>query len=341
MSISIRSAVKAFGKHAAVNHVSAEIADGEFFVILGASGCGKTTLLRLIAGLETLDSGEILINGKTVAGPGLHLPPEERRVGMVFQSYALWPHMTVVDNVAFPVKAAGLGKRKAHDIAARQIDAVSLTGFEQRKPSELSGGQRQRVALARCLAGNADTILMDEPLANLDPHLRSSMEEELAAFHRMAGATTLFITHDQREGMALADRIAVMENGRFLQVGAPDDIYRFPESEKVARFIGQSAIVPALYNGNGAAMIAGKPVPVETRDKTGREARAVIRPADVTVDADGLVASIKTIAYRGGVWEARLTVEGVDEALPLVLDRKAKPGDAVPVAIRSAWLLPD
>jgi iron(III) transport system ATP-binding protein len=205
MAVDLAGITRRFGPLAAVDGVDLRIAAGEFFAVLGPSGCGKSTLLRLIAGLETADAGTIAIAGRAMAGPGLHVPPEARGVGVVFQSYALWPHMTVRENVAFPVP-------RGPDRAARVdrcLAMVELGAFADRRPADLSGGQRQRVALARCLAQEAGTILMDEPLANLDPHLRAAMEEELAAFHRRSGATTLYITHDQAEAMALADRVAI------------------------------------------------------------------------------------------------------------------------------------
>lgn len=238
MSIQLASVSKSFDAHKALNSVSLSIEDGTFFVVLGPSGCGKSTLLRAIAGLEPVDAGEIKLSGQAVAGKGLHLPPEQRQVGVVFQSYALWPHMNVAANVAFPLETAGETRSAVTARVAECLETVALTPFRQRKPAELSGGQRQRVALARCLAQGARTVLMDEPLANLDPHLRSTMEEELAAFHRASDATTLFITHDQREAMALADKVAVMWDGSILQADDPDTLYRRPNSKKVAGFIG-------------------------------------------------------------------------------------------------------
>jgi len=191
MSVEIKAAQRRFGTHSAVDGVSARLEDGEFFVVLGSSGCGKSTLLRLVAGLEPLDGGRISLDDRLVSGPGVHVPPEARATGVVFQSYALWPHMTVRDNVAFPAEAQGAGRAAARQAADRHLDTVALRPLAGRLPAELSGGQCQRVALARCLAGGARTILMDEPLANLDPHLRDRMEHEIAAFHREAGVTTL------------------------------------------------------------------------------------------------------------------------------------------------------
>ena len=241
--ISLHNVTKRFGRTTAVDGVSQDIAPGEFFVVLGPSGCGKSTLLRLIAGLEPIDGGRIALDGTAVADGRFHAAPEARSVAVVFQSYALWPHMSVARNVAFPAESARLSRDAVRRVVDDALAAVSLSDLAERKPAALSGGQQQRVALARCLASQVRTVLMDEPLANLDPHLRSTMETELARVHRASGATTLYITHDQREAMALADRIAVMEAGRFLQVADPVDLYERPDSEAVARFIGRASIL--------------------------------------------------------------------------------------------------
>ncbi|WP_372890859.1 ABC transporter ATP-binding protein, partial [Rhodosalinus sp.] len=245
MSVEIDTLHKSFGGRPAVAGVTATLEPGQFFVVLGPSGCGKSTLLRLVAGLERPDAGEIRLDGRSVSSQDHHVPPEGRAVGVVFQSYALWPHMSVRDNVAFPAEAQGIRRGDARARAATHLAAVALEGHAERRPAELSGGQRQRVALARCLAGGARTVLMDEPLANLDPHLRGRMEGEIARFHRETGVTTLYITHDQREAMALADRIAVMWEGRFLQVAPPQEIHDRPATEDVARFIGRAAVLDA------------------------------------------------------------------------------------------------
>ena len=236
-----------------------------------------SALLRLIAGLEVADAGEIALGGKRVSGPGLHLPSEAPGVGFVFQSYALWPHLDVRGNVAFPLEAAGLRAVEAARRAERHLTTVALEHYASRKPAELSGGQRQRVALARCLAQDAGIILVDEPLANLDPHLRATMEEELVAFHRAAAATTVYITHDQREAMAVADRMAVMAAGRFLQVGAPNEVYARPASAEVARFIGEGVVHPVTVTDGGVSL-AGQPVPVQGGG-WGRRAATGIVPA--------------------------------------------------------------
>jgi len=343
MSIRITNLTKRFGSHPAVDDLSVDIAADEFFAIVGASGCGKSTLLRLIAGLEAADSGQIRLHGAAVTATGLHVAPEARNIGFVFQSYALWPHLDVRGNVAFPAETAGLTRAEARARADRHLATVALTPFADRRPAELSGGQRQRVALARCLAQEARTILMDEPLANLDPHLRTAMEGELLQFHKTAGATTIYITHDQREAMAVADRMAVMAAGRFLQVGPPADIYDAPASEAVARFIGQGAVVDVELR-SGQARLAGTPLPLRGLSGPEGKRRAMLRPADLApcpADTPGALAGRVTAAlYRGGHSEASVTVDGIDTPLHLHLTQRVRPGDSLHILAQGGWLIP-
>lgn len=340
MSITLRDLAKSFAGKTAVNGITLDIEAGAFFAIVGASGCGKSTLLRLIAGLENPDGGEIRLNGRTVSGEGLNLPPEARGVGFVFQSYALWPHLDVRGNVSFPAEAAGRGRAEAAALADRHLATVALGEFATRKPAELSGGQRQRVALARCLAQGARIILMDEPLANLDPHLRAAMEEELVRFHRTSGATTVFITHDQREAMAVADRMAVMSDGRFLQVGTPAEIYERPASAAVARFIGQGVVQPVEVEADGVHLAGQR---VELRGLGGPQGprEALFRPSDVAVNpAGGFSGRVAAATYRGGHWEAQVEVAGLPASFVLHLPQRADPGDVLTFGLNGGWLLP-
>jgi iron(III) transport system ATP-binding protein len=341
MSITLQDLRKSFGGKPAIDGITLDIAAGEFFAIVGASGCGKSTLLRLIAGLEAADAGTIRLGGRQVSGPRLHVPPEERGTGFVFQSYALWPHLNVRGNVAFPAQAAGFSKADAMERAERHLGTVELTDFANRKPADLSGGQRQRVALAHCLAQEAEVILMDEPLANLDPHLRATMEEELTAFHRASGATTVYITHDQREAMAVADRMAVMAQGRFLQVGAPADIYDRPSCAAVARFIGQGAIQPVTIQDD-LAELAGQPVHLRGAEKVQGAHQALFRPSDLAVvkPGAGLSARVISALYRGGMWETKLSVAGLPEAFVAHLPAPTQSGDAVGLRVLGGWVLP-
>ncbi|WP_245943834.1 ABC transporter ATP-binding protein [Acuticoccus kandeliae] len=342
--IALAGVTKKFGRAVAVDDVTLDIAPGDFFAVVGPSGCGKSTLLRLVAGLEPLDAGRIGIAGIPVAGPGLHVAPERRSVAVVFQSYALWPHMSVAQNVAFPVESAGLPRQEARGIVADALETVALTPFADRKPAALSGGQQQRVALARCLASRASTVLMDEPLANLDPHLRHAMEAELTRVHAKTGATTLYITHDQREAMALATRIAVMQAGRFLQVDTPETVYERPLSEDVARFIGRSTIVDAVVEsvaGERARVLVGE-ARLEAACPAGTlpgPARLVIRPHQLRFADDGpFTARVAAEIYRGGMWD--VTLEAPD--LPPFAAEARRPlrVGAVRFAIDGGWVLP-
>lgn len=342
MSVEIIEAQKRFGAHQAVDGVSAALGEGEFFVVLGPSGCGKSTLLRLVAGLETLDAGEIRLDGESVSAPGRHAPPEDRRVGVVFQSYALWPHLSVQENVAFPARAQGARGSAARAAAARHLETVDLLGFADRLPAALSGGQRQRVALARCLAGGARTVLMDEPLANLDPHLRERMEGEIARFHDEAGVSTLYITHDQREAMALADRIAVMWDGRFIQVASPQELHDQPRDEQVARFIGRAAVlngVVAASETGAVADLGPLRAPLSAPAPAGA-ARIVVRPRDARLGA-GAPAQLRSVFYRGGVWEALAAVDGLAEPLPIAAQIPLRDGETVRIALSGGWALPN
>src|SRR5919106_4972998 len=233
-TVETRRLAKAFGDYRAVDGVDLAIREGEFLVLLGPSGCGKTTLLRMIAGLERQTSGDVLIGGETVND----LPPRDRKIAMVFQSYALYPHMTVEKNIAFPLKAQGVPRA---DIPGKVQWAASLFGIQkllQRKPRQLSGGERQRVALARALVREPSVFLLDEPLSNLDAKLRASARDELKQFQARLGTTTIYVTHDQAEAMGLGDRIAVMYQGKLRQIGPPREVYEDPADTFVATFLG-------------------------------------------------------------------------------------------------------
>lgn len=232
--IQIRNVVKRFGAVAAVDNVSLDIMPGEFFVLLGPSGCGKTTLLRMIAGFELPTEGQILIDGLDMA----NVPPNKRPVNMVFQSYAVFPHMTVADNVAYGLKIARTPKAGIAERVAESLELVKLDGFESRMPDQLSGGQRQRVALARSLIMRPKVLLLDEPLSALDAKLRAAMQFELADLQERVGITFVTVTHDQDEALSMAGRIAVINKGQIAQLAAPSDLYEYPANRFVADFIG-------------------------------------------------------------------------------------------------------
>jgi ABC-type Fe3+/spermidine/putrescine transport system ATPase subunit len=233
--LDISNVSKSFADAAVVNRVSLEVARGEFFALLGPSGCGKTTLLRMIAGFETPDSGSISIDGETMTD----VPPHLRPTNMVFQSYAIFPHLNVFDNIAYGLRKEGLSKQGLRAKVQAMLETVRLEGLEGRAPDQLSGGQRQRVALARALVREPKLLLLDEPLGALDKRLREAMQVELRALQRKVGITFLLVTHDQQEALSLCDRIAVMDQGRILQIAGPRELYEHPNCRAVADFIGE------------------------------------------------------------------------------------------------------
>jgi spermidine/putrescine transport system ATP-binding protein len=234
--VAVSALRKSFGSFEALKDVSLEIKRGEFFSLLGPSGCGKTTLLRVIAGFEDPDSGAVAIDGREVSG----LPPDKRRCNTVFQSYALFPHLSVFENVAFPLRIRHVPNRLIKDLVMRHLSLVQLEAHADKKPSMLSGGQKQRVAIARALINEPSVLLLDEPLSALDAKLRQHMLLELDAIHDKVGITFIYVTHDQAEALSVSDRVAVMDGGRVLQVGKPQEIYENPTSDFVARFIGDT-----------------------------------------------------------------------------------------------------
>jgi len=312
--LEIRDIVKDFGGHTAVNHVSISIARGEIFALLGSSGCGKTTLLRMLAGFETPTSGSILLDGRDLAG----LPPYERPLNMMFQSYALFPHLTVRDNIAFGLKRDRL---PSDEVAARvdaMLELVQLERFGGRKPHQLSGGQQQRVALARSLAKKPQLLLLDEPLGALDKKLREETQIELVNIIHEVGVTCVMVTHDQEEAMTMASRIAVMSEGRFLQVGAPAEIYETPANRFVADFIGNVNLMDGRliedevdhvlvrcadcthHVGHGITGTEGMPVTVALRPEKIRISREAPSSSDGTAgEFNRVQGSVQDMAYFG------------------------------------------
>ncbi len=240
MEIQLEKIVKRFGTLEAVNRVSLEIRDGELFTLLGPSGCGKTTILRLIGGFHKPDEGEVYFGGKAVSS----IPPYERNIGMVFQNYALWPHMTIFDNIAYGLKLKKFSRAEISSKVLHSLKLVNLSGLEKRYPGQLSGGQQQRVALARALVLSPDVLLLDEPLSNLDAKIRIQVRAEIRKLQKDLGITTIYVTHDQEEALTLSDRIAVVDRGKLQQVGSPRDLYAKPENPFVADFIGINNLIP-------------------------------------------------------------------------------------------------
>ena len=248
---------KSYGGRAVVDHVSLDIAKGTLVSLLGPSGCGKTTTLRLLAGFIEPDGGEIRVGAKRIAAPGASLPPERRNMAMIFQSYALWPHMTVRQNVAYGLELRRIDKADMVKRTDAVLALTQLSPFAERYPGELSGGQQQRVSLARALVVEPEILLLDEPLSNLDANLREEMRYEIRRLHEERNCTTVYVTHDQSEAMSTADLIVVMSNGRIEQAGSPEDIYQRPMSEFVARFIGGTNILKGQNAGADAVQCGG------------------------------------------------------------------------------------
>jgi putative spermidine/putrescine transport system ATP-binding protein len=282
-AVSLRGVRKTYGDVVAVDRVSLEVSDGEFFSMLGPSGSGKTTTLRMIAGFELPTEGEVLLNGADVS----RLPPYQRDVNTVFQDYALFPHMTVGDNVAYGLMVRRVGRAERRARAAEALEMVRLPGFEKRKPGQLSGGQRQRVALARALVNRPRLLLLDEPLGALDLKLREEMQIELKAIQKDVGITFLFVTHDQDEALTLSDRMAVFNGGRIEQIGSPAEVYENPATEFVAGFVGTSNLI----SGDAARSI------------TGAEATFTVRPEKIHLADPGEQPSPTQCAASGTVRE--------------------------------------
>jgi iron(III) transport system ATP-binding protein len=343
-AIDIHALTKTFRSTVALDAVDLALPTGAFVALLGPSGCGKTTLLRLLAGFEAPTAGRIAFDGVTVADDRTLVPPEARGVGMVFQSYALWPHMTVFDNVAFPLRVHRLAKAEVAARVAAALAEVGLEGLDRRRPEALSGGQRQRVALARALIQDTGLILADEPLANLDAHLRASLVATFAALHRNSGRTFVYVTHDQAEALALASHVAVMDHGRIVQFADPETVYAKPATPMVARFVGRGTLIETEVVGDwraGRVPVRFAGGVVEARAAVapaGRHATVLVRPEAVRPGGD-LVVTVTAALYRGaGVEVAGRLADG--SALGFDWVGRVAPGDRLPVAIADAWVIP-
>jgi len=354
-SLQINGLGKTYGRSQVVASFSLDIAAGEFVSLLGASGSGKTTTLMMVAGFTAPDGGEIRLDG----APITHLPPERRGIGVVFQNYALFPHMNVMRNVGFPLKMRGVPKAAA---AARIEDAlarVGLTGLGARLPAQLSGGQQQRVALARALVFEPGLLLMDEPLGALDRALREIMKVEIRRLHRELGVTVVYVTHDQEEALTLSDRIVLMDAGRIVQVGRPDDLYERPANPFVAGFIGESTLVSGTVIADAAGHLAllpragGPPLPARAGGlRNGDAATILLRPektliAPAAEAQSGLPATIQDAIYVGDVSRLIVRLDGGPTIIVKQSNRadafRAQPGTPVRVkwAREDAVLLPD
>jgi spermidine/putrescine transport system ATP-binding protein len=307
--IELKNITKYFGDQKALDNVNLEVRNGEFITFVGPSGCGKTTLLRLISGIEPVDEGQIYINGKDVT----LLPPEQRHINMVFQSYALFPHMTVYDNVAFGLRCKRLPESEIKTRVTEALGMVKLEKYGQRKPKQLSGGQQQRVAIARAVVNRPIVLLLDEPLSALDYSLRKEMQIELKMLQRKLGITFIFVTHDQEEALSMSDRVAVMNSGVIEQLGTPRAVYEEPQNLFVADFIGEANIfetqVHSTKNGNLTTEIDGKKFTLKNKKgfTEGQKILVVVRPEDIEVwgqaevddTRDVLPATVEQAIYKG------------------------------------------
>jgi iron(III) transport system ATP-binding protein len=361
-AVEIIAARKEFGAKVALDDVSLTVPAGAFCVLLGPSGSGKTTLLRCTAGIERLTTGRIAVGGRLVADGPSHLPPERRNLSMVFQDYALWPHLTAARNVAFALGRSGLGRREAASRAHAMLERVGLAHLADRYPNELSGGEQQRVALARALVARTELVLFDEPLSNLDADLRERLRIEIGTLARDSGATSIYITHDQSEAFALADLIGVLEQGRLVQVGTPEDVYHHPVDPFVARFTGLAGELPvrvagASWEGDGGQrLVAVRPAlpgQHDTCDIAARvpgglppadESTLLIRPAGVDLLPAGhperhLDAVVLDSAYRGRGYDHALDLGGGEQLVGVHDSRRWDRGDRVAVRLRPAGCL--
>lgn len=302
----IDGVAKSFGDTVALHEVSLHVENGEFVTLLGPSGCGKTTLMRIVAGITQPDRGSIRVDGRAIHA----LPPERRNIGLVFQSYALFPHMTVAANVGFGLKMRGIPRAEAEARVAAALDLVDLAALADRHPRALSGGQQQRVALARAVVIEPDVLLFDEPLSNLDAKLRDQLRDDLKILQRRLGISAIYVTHDQAEAMALADRILVMNDGCIVEEGAPVALYRQPRTRFAAEFLGQTNVLPVLMRAGQALM----PWDASSGTHTGNQDRHVsLRPEDIamTPDADG-PGEVRNVTFLGASVECRVAVRGIE-----------------------------
>jgi multiple sugar transport system ATP-binding protein len=333
--LTLDGVTKRFGATEVIRGIDLRVEDGELVVLVGPSGCGKSTLLRLIAGLEAVSAGRILIDGRDVT----RAEPVDRRLAMVFQSYALYPHMTVRGNMAFGLETAGAPRAEIDAKVAEAARILALEGLLDRRPAQLSGGQRQRVAIGRAIVRDPVAFLFDEPLSNLDAALRAQTRHEIARLHRRLGRTMVYVTHDQVEAMTLADRIVVLDSGRVRQADTPEALYESPADLFVAQFIGspRMTVLPAVPAGDGVSILGGRPVPAPRRAGGGVPTQAGMRPEHLLLVAEGegaLAGTVTDVEYLGA--DATVFVapaEGSEVTVRVPGRARVRVGDRVGVAV--------
>ena len=346
--ITIESVSKSYGKHQVHDNLSLEIKKGECFSLIGPSGCGKTVLIRLIAGHEAPDSGRISIADNVVADSagGNYIPPEQRGLGIVFQDYAVWPHMTVFENIAYPLKMEKRPKDEIQKLVMNMIEVVGMKGLEKRLPSELSGGQQQRVALARALVADPSVMLLDEPLSNLDANLREEMRFEIKALQRKFGITVLYVTHDQEVALAISDRIAIMDaNGKIRQIGTPYEIFEKPKDIFVFTFMGIANFLKLRREGDKYYVGTGTQEITRDDRSTDTAENWVVgfRPSDVSVNkkGEGLKGIVRRASFLGATMDYAIEIDGENMRTEIVTyealsnDLMFKEGDEIYVTFKS------
>jgi iron(III) transport system ATP-binding protein len=352
----ITGLTKRYGDVAAVAGLDLTVRPGELVALLGPSGCGKTTTLRLVAGFMAPDAGEIRVGDRVLSSPGSVIPPERRRMAMIFQSYALWPHMTVAQNVAYGLRFGNTPRAQRDGKVEEILRAVQLAGYGARYPGELSGGQQQRVAVARALVVEPEILLLDEPLSNLDASLREEMRFEIRRLHERFGITTLYVTHDQAEAMVISDRAAVIRNGRVEQIGAPHELFERPRTRFVAEFIGKTNLIDAVADGACSVARARVRLRVAADGLTpGTPAVVSIRPHLIALGprtdtgppaagANALAGTVLRASYLGDTVDYQVALEGSDVVLRVTgpTPARARSGDpvSVTVAAEACVLLP-
>jgi putative spermidine/putrescine transport system ATP-binding protein len=348
----IAGLVKRFGDVAAVDHVDLTVEAGSLVALLGPSGCGKTTTLRMVAGLEEPSEGDVLFDGVSVLG----VPPERRNIGMVFQRYVLFPHMSVAKNVSFGLRMRGVPAAEVERRVAEVLAVVQLEGFANRFPSQLSGGQQQRVAIARTVITDPKVMLMDEPLSNLDAKLREEMRAFITRLQRQLGITTLFVTHDQVEAIELADRIGVMFEGRLVQFGTPEEIFNRPRNRRVADFMGATNLIPGRLGSvdRAGALLESAVGPLRLRHAphhvAGAEGVATVRPEhldlaapDAAAGPNRFPARVEEAVYYGGTLTYRIAARGLSLQVRDRSTRRFAVGEEVMVSVDPdhLWVFPD
>jgi iron(III) transport system ATP-binding protein len=353
--VRITALTKRYGDVAAVEDLSLEVKPGELVALLGPSGCGKTTTLRLVAGFLGPEAGEIWVGDRCLSSPAVVVPPERRRMAMIFQSYALWPHMTVAQNVAYGLRVRGALARAEREARVREmLRVVQLGGYEARYPGELSGGQQQRVAVARALVVEPEILLLDEPLSNLDANLREEMRLEIRRLHEAFGITTLYVTHDQAEAMVISDRIAILQGGRVVQVGTADELFHRPRTRFVAEFIGRTNVVEGVAVARDTVARAGLRLRVAASGfEPGARVAVSVRPHQIELGAppgegparpetNVLQGTVRRASFLGDRVDYEVQVGESDVVLRVAAPSTPRlaPGESVSLTIPAAACVP-